>query len=270
MVDDSAPNETIGNPPTATGEQRPTQLTTGRRSALRVIVIRHHAEDSAGFIGMAFQARGAELSTHLFPDHDRLPPLGGADHIVVLGASPSVYDDGPASGWIAQELAWLRLADGAGVPVLGICFGAQALCAALGGQVVPAGRREVGWTMIDSLDPMLIPSGPWLQFHRDRCLPSARARILASNKVGVQAFSIGPHLAVQFHPEVDGAQLGLWMANGGREETEQAGQDPDSFLAQTLAEELSARTRADLLVGTALRLAESAVSNHPPSPPPTG
>src|SRR6266567_2673783 len=153
---------------------------------MRVIVIRHHAEDSAGFIAEAFQARGAELSVHLFPDEGPLPPLDGVDHVVVLGAISSVYDEVHA-GWVEPELDWLRGAD----------------------------------------------------------------------ESGVQAFSIGRHLAVQFHPEVDGEQLGLWLEAGGRREVEEAGQDPDAVHAQTIAEEPAARARADRLVGTALRLARS-------------
>ncbi len=222
---------------------------------MRVIVIRHHAEDAPGFIADAFAARGATLATYLFPAEDTLPDAADADHVVVLGAVPSVYDDGADRGWIAQELAWLRQLDQAGVPVLGICFGAQALCAALGGQVEAAPRREIGWTLIEPTDPELIPAGPWLQFHGDRCLPSAEAVILARNETGVQAFSIGRHLAVQFHPEVDGDQLRRWLDAGGQDQARQAGQDPDKFLAETIAHEPTARSRADLLVGSALRLA---------------
>src|SRR5260370_21111864 len=98
---------------------------------MRVVVIRHHEEDSAGFIGAAFEARGAELTVHMFPEDGPLPEFIGIDHVVVLGAICSVYDDGPARAWIAEELAWLRQADEAGVPVLGVCFGAQALAAAV-------------------------------------------------------------------------------------------------------------------------------------------
>ena len=232
---------------------------------MRVKVIRHHAEDSPGFIAAAFEARGAEITTHLFPAEGPLPPIDDADHLIVLGAIPSVYDDGPARTWIEDELAWLRRADEAGRPVLGICFGAQALCAALGGRVEPAARKEVGWTMIDSYDPALIPPGPWLVFHEDRCLPSPRAKVLARNELAVQAFTIGRHLAVQFHPEVDGAQLRLWLDAGGRAEAVRAGQDPDALLAETVAQEPASAARADTLVAAAILLAQGTDPAEPPA-----
>jgi GMP synthase-like glutamine amidotransferase len=215
----------------------------------RVTVVRHHDIDSAGFIAEAFEARGAELPVHLFPDDGPLPALDGADHIVVLGAVSSVNDPDP---WISEELDWLRRADQAGVPVLGICFGAQALCVALGGRVEAMERTEIGWKMIESADPGLIPAGPWLEFHYDRCLPPAAAAVLARNDVAVQAFRIGRHLAVQFHPEVDGPQLKRWLDAHTDADATALGIDPDRFLADTIREEPAARQRADRLVATAL------------------
>ncbi len=226
---------------------------------MRVVVVRHHAIDDAGFIADAFRARGAELVVHEFPAGGPLPSLDGVDHVVVLGAAWSVYE-ARISDWIGAELDWLRAADAAGIPVLGICFGAQALTAALGGQVEAAPRSEVGWTTVETLEPELIEPGPWLEFHHDRCLPPPTARLLARNELCVQAFSIGPHLAVQFHPEVDAAQLGRWLADGGKAEAQRAGQDPDKLIAQTEAEEQQAVLRADRLVAVALRLAKPAAA----------
>ena len=217
----------------------------------RVTVIRHHDIDAAGFIGDAFEARGAALSVHLLPDDGPLPAFDGVDHIVVLGSASSVNDRDP---WIAEELAWLRAADQAGVPVLGICFGAQALCAALGGRVEAMERREIGWKTIDSPDRDVIPAGPWLEFHQDRCLPPAAATVLARNDAAVQAFSLGPHLAVQFHPEVDGPQLKRWLDAHTDSNPATLGIDPDEFLADTIREEPAARVRAALLVAAALRI----------------
>src|SRR6266566_1141802 len=132
---------------------------------MRVVVVRHHGVDSAGFIGDAFEARGAALAVHLLPDDGPLPALDGVDHVVVLGAVSSVNDPEP---WIAAELAWLRAADQAGVPVLGICFGAQALCAALGGRVEAMDRKEIGSTLVDSLDHDVIPVRRWLDAGGDK------------------------------------------------------------------------------------------------------
>jgi GMP synthase-like glutamine amidotransferase len=225
---------------------------------MRVIVVRHHRIDDAGFLGDAFRARGAELTVHLFPEDGPLPALEGVDHVVVLGAAWSVYDEQAVGRWIRDELDWLCAADAAGVPVLGICFGAQALAAAFGGQVEAAPRSEIGWISVETLDPELIEEGPWLQFHGDRCLLPPGARLLARTDVCAQAFTVGRHLAVQFHPEVDGAQLSRWLKDGGRAEAERAGQDPDKLLAQTEAGELAAALRADRLVAAALRLAGAA------------
>jgi len=225
---------------------------------VRVVVIRHHDVDSAGFIGQAFEARGASLSTHLFPGEGDLPMLDGVDHVIVLGSISSVNDSHP---WIAVELDWLREADRRGVPILGICFGAQALCLATGGQVEQAPHKEIGWTTVPLVDPAweeLVPAGPWLEFHNDLCLPSAATTVLARNEVCVQAFSVGRHLGVQFHPEVDGAQLKQWLDNGSGADAIARGIDPGELVAETVREEPAARARADQLVASALIIARAA------------
>lgn len=223
---------------------------------MHVLIVRHHDIDEAGFIAAAFAARGARLSVHLVPRDGPLPPLDGTDHIVVLGAAWSVYDEARIGHWVSAELDWLRQADARGVPVLGICFGAQALAAAHGGSVRAAARQEIGWVTVETLAPGIIEPGPWLQFHGDECVLPPGARLLARNDLCAQAFALRANLAVQFHPEADGAQLKRWLDNGGDAiAAERAGQEPARFLARTITEEPAAAVRADRLVAAALRLA---------------
>ena len=230
---------------------------------MRALCVLHDAFSTTGLIGESLRARGWQVDEALivpagrydtpnvdfsFPDHREY------DLLVPMGAPWSAYDEATVGRWLVPELDWLARAATSGGAVFGICFGAQALCAALGGRVEAMERKEIGWTMVDSADPELIPAGPWLEFHGDRCLPPPRAAVLARNGAGVQAFRLGGHLAVQFHPEVDGPQLKRWLDAGGRADAERAGLDPDRFLADTIREEPAARRRAGRLVAAAIGL----------------
>lgn len=106
-----------------------------------------------------------------------------------------------APAWVEAEVAFLRAAVASGVPVLGLCFGGQALAAAAGGSVAPADPPEVGWIEIETSDPDRIPAGPWLHFHYDQLELPEGAKELARSPAGTAAFELGPHLGLQFHPE---------------------------------------------------------------------
>ena len=95
--------------------------------------------------------------------------------------------------------------------MLGICFGAQLLARVLGGTVGRAPRSERGFTRLDSTDEAVLPAGEWLQFHDDAFTLPPGAELLAANAVGVQAFRHGPHLGVQFHPEITPAAFDAWV-----------------------------------------------------------
>jgi GMP synthase-like glutamine amidotransferase len=131
------------------------------------------------------------------------------DRVVTLGSEHAADDDSVA--WQAVEQATLRAAVEAEVPVLGICFGGQSLARALGGGVRRAARPEIAcWVSIGSLEGE-IDDGPWFEWHRDEILPPEDATVLARNASGVQAFRLGPHVGLQFHPEVDVAIVDAWL-----------------------------------------------------------
>lgn len=163
-------------------------------------MVQHDDDTDAALIGDAARRAGATLETCVVTRQPLPSSPKEFDAIVVLGSADSVNDPAIAP-WFVPEIAFLRQADQAGVPVLGICFGAQALAVALGGRVERAPYGEFGWKVIDT-DSDLIPEGPWFQWHVDAIIPPDAAEILARSECCVQSFRIGPHLAVQFHPEV--------------------------------------------------------------------
>jgi len=186
----------------------------------------------------------------VFPD-----PLDW-DLIVPLGSPWSVNDVERIGAWIAPELVMLRKAHEAGVPVLGICFGGQALAAALGGSVERAPRAEIGWVAVETDDPSVVGPGPWFQFHYDRFLLPPGAVEVARNGVCSQAFTIGRSLGLQFHPEITAHELELWLGNGGEAEVRSQGLEPEALMTEMRREEPAsfARTR-DLVDGFLMRMA---------------
>ena len=129
--------------------------------------------------------------------------------IASLGSAHSANATDPE--WIAAEISLLGRAVAAEVPVLGLCWGGQALSVALGGSVGPAPAHEKGWLAIVSVDPA-IPAGPWLHYHTEIFTVPDGAVELARSPAGPAAFRSGPHLGLQFHPEADGEMAHVWAA----------------------------------------------------------
>ncbi len=225
---------------------------------MRALVIIHDPGSDPVLVGDRLRHHGFELHEVLVTTETG-NPVGSAgadalgdprdyDLILPMGSNYSVYDTDTIGTWIDDELDFLRRADGADVPVLGICFGSQALAAALGGRVVRADQPQIGWTPLAVDDGWGLPGGPWMQWHYDRFEPPADATVVARDHVGVQAFTIRRHLGVQFHPEVTYDHLAGWLDIGGRDELERVGVDADQLLADTRAIADDVRPRTERLV----------------------
>ena len=101
---------------------------------MAILVIQHSKNSPIGHLGEALRRHGQKTRTVRIDEGDRLPAdLNDLHGIVSLGG-PQSANDGDA--WVAQEQALLRDAHAAGIPVLGLCLGAQMLAKALGGTVV--------------------------------------------------------------------------------------------------------------------------------------
>ncbi|MFB4313811.1 type 1 glutamine amidotransferase [Actinomadura sp. 21ATH] len=224
---------------------------------MRALVIEHDPMCPAGTVGDRLVQRGFELVPLTVVPAERrdrpgvertFPGTAGWDLIAALGAPWSVDDEAAIGPWIGAELAFLRAAHEAGTPVLGICFGGQALATALGGGVERAPRVEIGWTGFETAEPELVAPGPWFEFHTDRWSPPPGAVEIARNDVGPQAFRIGRSLAVQFHPEVTLPVMEAWLAYGAEQ-----GIEADGLLDRSRGLMADAERRAHTLVDAFLR-----------------
>jgi GMP synthase-like glutamine amidotransferase len=176
------------------------------------LVLQTQADAPPGLLAPWAEARELELKVVRIDLGEPLPDPRDVDFAVALGSSASVVT--PAHDWIGAEVEWLREADAAGVPVLGICFGAQALAAALGARVHRLREPEIGWIEVQTADAGHIPGGPWVAWHEDGFELPPLAYELARNAFGVQAFCHRRHLAVQFHPEATAAIATGWDEHG--------------------------------------------------------
>ena len=125
------------------------------------------------------------------------------------------------------------------MPVLGVCFGGQLLARALGAGVFRAEEAEIGWLQVQTWADM-VAAGPWFQWHFDTFSLPPKAKLLANNHVGPQAFVHGRSLGVQFHPEVGLEIMENW-AVVYRHELDEHGVNADELLEHTRAVEVEAR-----------------------------
>ena len=127
--------------------------------------------------------------------------------IVLSGGPSSVYED-------AAPLPPKALFE-SGVPVLGICYGMQAMAFLLGGRVVPSEKREYGSATVDFAEPTRLFTGVepeergrlhvWMS-HGDTVLKAPAQFIVAGSTASCPVAAMADErrrlYAVQFHPEV--------------------------------------------------------------------
>lgn len=208
---------------------------------MRALVIQHDEDAPAALVDEWLAERGAERELYLVARDDSGRDPVAYDLVVVLGSAQAAYDD--SVPWVGRELALLRDAVRAEVPVLGICFGGQLLARALGGEAMRAAQPELGWVEIRTDDPALVSEGPWMQWHYDTFRVPPGAKLVAHSPAGPQAYTIGRSLGIQFHPEVTAELVEMWVLEGG-DQLRRMGLDPDRLLAESRERDAENRTRA--------------------------
>lgn len=208
---------------------------------MRVLAIVHQRDAGPGVFAEAVASRGARLEEW----HVSEAPAPAVDHdaVIVLGGAVNADQD-ERHPWLSREKALLERLVQRGVPLLGVCLGAQLLAAAAGGEALRASEPEIGWREVSlepaaCEDPLLAPLPErlsTLQWHSYEAVPPPGAVILARSAVCAQAFRLGerPAWGIQFHAEVTLASFEHWCDDYRNDpDAVRIGVDPEALKEQT-------------------------------------
>ncbi len=190
------------------------------------VIIQHVAHEGPGLIGEVLAGAGYEPTLVRMDRGDDLPDVGQMGGLVVLGGPMGVHDT-DRFPWLDDERRLLAAAAGAGMPVLGVCLGAQQLAAALGADVTAGADAEIGvgtvtLTASGRRDRVLGPEYggladtdvPCVHWHHDTfSLPPGSVHLAATRAYPHQAFRAGARAyGLQFHVEMTAALADGWRS----------------------------------------------------------
>ena len=136
------------------------------------------------------------------PEIERLAPQG-----VILSGGPASLTEAEAPR--PDEAIY-----GLGIPLLGICYGQQAMCTALGGAVESTARREFGRAHLDIVEPCALFDGVWQVGAREQvwmshgdavaAMPEGFRVVARTDSAPFAAIADDRRgfYGIQFHPEV--------------------------------------------------------------------
>ena len=203
--------------------------------------IRHVAFEDLGVFEAVLSARGVAVD-YVEAGIDDLNAVAAAspDLLIVLGGPIGAYEDA-LYPFLADEIALIERRLRSGLPLIGICLGAQLMARAAGARVYPGTQKEIAFAPL-TLTPdgessclrELQPAGNVvLNWHGDTFdLPHGAKRLCSTPITPNQAFSLGPNaLGLQFHMEVDPRRIETWLI-GHTMEIAHAGLDVRVLRAQ--------------------------------------
>ena len=202
---------------------------------MRVLSVTHGPSVPGGVFDEVLEAAGHELERWVVPlgGAPRAPARYGA--VLVFGGSMHPDQDEQFS-WLESEARFLRDVLAEGIPVLGVCLGAQLLARAAGAAVGPADASEVGWFEVELTrsgrdDPIvgtLPPRTAAFQWHHYTFGIPEGALELARSDVCTQAFRLGRAWGIQFHAEATQSMIEGWL-----DEDPGDVPDPEALRAET-------------------------------------
>ena len=174
---------------------------------MRAHYLQHVAFEGLGGMEAWLAATGYTVTcTRLFAG-ETLPAPDTVDLLIIMGGPMSVHDEAEYP-WLVDEKAFVRRVMDTGIPVLGVCLGAQLIADVLGARVYANGEKEIGWFPVEAVSanamsfrfPSSIEVFHWHGETFD--LPQGAVRLAQSAVCRNQAFQVGRSvIGLQFHLE---------------------------------------------------------------------
>lgn len=205
-----------------------------------VAIFRHNAAEGPGYFATFLDRRSIPWRLIAVDRADPVPnTLTDWSGLCFMGGPMSVNDNLP---WVLSELALIRDAVRADLPVIGHCLGGQLVAKAMGGEVKRNPVKEIGWGAVriaegDEARRWFGDLTEFSAFHwhgETFTLPPGAAPLLSSAYCRNQAFSHGKHLGLQCHVEMTAAMIRRWGRAGMEEIGAHSGpsvQSPDQMCA---------------------------------------
>jgi GMP synthase (glutamine-hydrolysing) len=187
----------------------------------KLLVFQHVAHEILGTLDPLLRSYGFRNRYCNFGrTPDAQPALDGYHGLIVLGG-PMNVDQTDAHPHLETEVRAIGEAVDRGLPVLGICLGAQLLAKALGAKVGANAEKEIGWYDVSPTeegagDPLLAhfdATEKLFQWHGDTfSIPHGAVQLASSPSCRNQAFRYGERAyGLQFHLEVDPPLVERWL-----------------------------------------------------------
>ncbi len=207
-----------------------------------VVIFQHVPFEGPGVIADMLEGRGVPFVVIHGYDDEVLPHTpAGYSAVISMGGPMSANDDLP---YLQKEKVFLAQAVERGLPVMGICLGAQILAASVGGKVYPGTGAEVGWGEVsltdegrgDELFAAVQNPLPVLHWHGETFdLPAESVLLASSDSYINQAFRLGTNAyGLQFHLEITDEMVQEWVEEDGELDAGMV-TDPEAILSQTPA-----------------------------------